>query len=201
MKEDATLISRGCVILVERRKKPVTKDLIRKYFGKNAKITGFCGHYCVKTAAGGEVEISDRKVKLVYGGDDVYRSMTLLIGACWETARAGHGSREFMLGAVAHGEAWGVNIQPDFRNRWAAFGRICVAVFVFFIGIQMLPEHADGTDLLIVLLLPPVTFWLMKRSAKREEQRRLETSGFIFPQQARGAEYADDDQLRKGGLI
>jgi hypothetical protein len=110
-----------------------------------------------------------------------------------------------MLASVAHGEAWGVNIQPDFRDKGATFARWFVAVLVFFIGCMMLPENArSGSDdwaVLPVLLLSVLVFFLMKRKARREEQRKLETGGFTFPRQAHGAEYADDEQLRKGGLI
>lgn len=185
---------------MKRERKPVTKELIRKHFGKDAKVSSFGGRYRVKTSTGAEVVISAKKMKLIYGGDDAYRAMTLLMGECWGSGKV-HGSREFMLAAVAHGEAWGVNIQPNFRNRGATFVRWCAATFVFAIGCMLLPDRGEYLDVLGVFLVCALVFRLMKCVARRDEQRKLETSGFIYPRQVHGAEYADDEQLREGGLI
>lgn len=190
---------------MKQKQKPVTKRLIKKYFGKNSKVYGLAGHYRVTTPMGGEVSITPDKMKLVYGGDDVHRAMTLLIGECWGHAKVS-GSREYVLASVAHGEAWGVNIQPDFRSKGATFARWFMAVVVFVIGSLFVPDQpgsdTSGTiDAFIVLSLSVLVFFLMKRKARQEEQRKLETGGFTYPRQAHGAEYADDDELRKGGLI
>jgi hypothetical protein len=185
---------------MKRKHKPVTKELIRHYFGRDAKIHGFAGHYRVTTPMGGEVSISPDKIKLIYGGDDVYRAVVLLIGHCWGSAKAGQGSREFMLASIAHGEAWGVNIQPDFSDEGSGLARWCVAFLVYIIGCAMLPKHSSDMGPFMVLLLAVAVFFVMGGSRKKE-QRKLETSGFIYPRQAHGAEYADDEQLRKGGLI
>jgi hypothetical protein len=184
---------------MKRKRKPITRALIQKYFGKDAKVFGFAGHYRVTTPTGGEVTITSDKMKLVYGGDDVHRAMTLLIGECWGYGKAS-GSREYMLASVAHGEAWGVNIQPDFRNRGATFARWFMAVLVFCIAANLVPDESP-VSIAAVWLAAVGVFFLMKRKARREEQRKLETGGFTFPRQAHGAEYADDEHLHKGGLI
>src|SRR6185437_5085475 len=113
--------------IMKRKHKPVTKALIRQFFGNDAKVHGFAGRYRVTTPTGGEVSITPGKMKLIYGGDDVYRAMTLLIGECWGHGKAS-GSREYLLASVAHGEAWGVNIQPNFRSKGATFARWFVAL-------------------------------------------------------------------------
>jgi hypothetical protein len=185
---------------MKRKNKPVTKNMLRKYFGKDATIRGFWGDYRVTTPMGGKVVITPDKIKLVYGGDDVYRAVLLLIGECWGSAKAGPGSREFMLASVAHGEAWGVNIQPNFRDRWATFARWCAAIVVFWIGCMMgADDSAAGAWLALAAAV--AVFWLMKLKARAEEQRKLETGGFHFPRQHGGADYADDDECRKGGLM
>jgi hypothetical protein len=192
---------------MKHKNKPITKELIKKYFGKNAKVHGFAGHYRVTTPTGGKVTITQSEVKLIYGGDDVYRAMTLLMGECWGSGKV-RGSREFMLAFVAHGEASGVNIQPDFRDSGATFARWVVAMLLFVVGCMVADgmnaannDTTAGGAILFVLLGPFLVFSLMKRAARREEQRKLETGGFTYPRQAQGAEYANDDDLRKGGLI
>jgi hypothetical protein len=182
---------------MKRKHKPITKDLIKKHFGKDAKVHGFCGHYRV-TTPGGEVTIRPNKINLVYGGDDIYRAIALLAGECWGGARAGQGSREFMLGLIAHGDAWGVNVQPDFRDRGAAFARWFVAIALFCLVCMIVPNDIGAV---LALPLPLLVFWLMKRKARREEQRKIEAGGFHYPRAAQGAGYADEDQLRRGGLI
>lgn len=185
---------------MKRKSKPITKELIRKYFGKNAKVYGFGGRYRVTTPTGGVVTITQNEVKVLYGGDDVYRAQTLLIGECWGSGKV-HGSREYMLASIAHGEAEGVNIQPDFRDSGATVSRWFFALLVFVIGCMIAPNNMSAAGAVLVLLAPVVVFFLMKRVARREEQRKLETGGFTYPRQPHGAEYANDDDLRKGGLI
>jgi hypothetical protein len=184
------------------KRKPITRALIKKYFGKDARIVGFGGHYRVTTPNGGEVIISQKKIKLIFGGEDIYRAMILLEGECWGSVKAGHGSREFMLASIAHGEALGVDVQPDFEDKEATFSRWFGAVFVLVITfVMILPHEGDALAAMGALLAAVLVFNLMKRDARRKEQRKLETSGFLFPRQTTGAEYATEEELRKGGLI
>jgi hypothetical protein len=188
---------------MKQRRKPITRAVIKKYFGKDARVIGFGGRYRVTTPSGGELLISQKKIKLIFGGDDIYRAMTLLEGECWGAVKAGHGSREFMLASIAHGEALGVDVQPDFEDKGATFGRWCSAVFVFIAGYAMILDKHAGRALAVIgaLLAAALVFKLMKRDARRKEQRKLETSGFLFPRQTSGAEYASEEELRKAGLI
>jgi hypothetical protein len=184
------------------KRKPITKALIKKYFGKDARVQGFSGHYRVTTPSGGEVLISQKYIKTIFGGEDIYRAVVLLAGECWGGMRAGQGSREFMLASIAHGEALGVDVRPDFEDRGATFSRWCGAVFVLAVSYAMILPH-EGRALAVMgaLLAAVLVFNLMKRDARRKEQRKLETSGFLFPRQTTGAEYATEEQLRKGGLL
>jgi hypothetical protein len=108
-----------------------------------------------------------------------------------------------MLAAIAHGEAWGVSIQPDFTDWRATFIRWCVAICLLLIGCLTLPDQRGG-DLRVSAIFPVATFvsfcWL-KRKAQHEEQRKIEAGGFTYPRQTTGATYADDDECRKGGVL
>src|SRR5438445_5378658 len=89
-----------------KRYKRITKKMLRQCFGGGAKIRGgWLGAWRVTTATGGEVVITQSKIRLITGTDDVYRACVLLIGAAGGGATAEQGRREFMRGMVAHGEA------------------------------------------------------------------------------------------------
>jgi hypothetical protein len=179
------------------KSKPISRNLIRKYFGKRAKIIGFGGYYRVTTPTGGEVVISPREIKLIFGGDDVYRAVTLLAGERWGRAKA-RGSREFMLGAVAHGEASGVNIQADHSDRLAPFVRGLVFVCIVVAGLAM-GSAQNGSGVAITLCVAVGIWWAMKRSARREEQRKAEQLGFHYPRVQGTAGAASDDELERKG--
>ena len=183
-----------------KRHRPVTKDLIRKYFGRSAKILGFYGHYRVKTDSGGEVVISPNHAKIIFGGDDTYKALTLLMGECWGGAKASGGSREFMLGAMAHGEAWGVNIRPDYRDKGAAFARAVVFLLIVLVGFG-LGAGKDAFGLLVTVFMAVVVVAAMARSAKRKEQAQAEAMGFHYPRVQGSARFSDDEDLEKGGLL
>jgi hypothetical protein len=197
----------GCLRRVGRfgrqKPRPITKGLIRKHFGEHAKIHGLAGCFRVNTPTGGEIVVTPNKMLLGCGGDDTYRAMTMLagdVGGDWKA----RGSLEYMLASIAHGEASGVFIQPDFTDRLATFVRWCVLIDVSWIGCMILPDSSGDGDLvsaLVVFLVGGAAFWWMRRKARREEQRRTENGGFHFPRETTGAKYADDDECRKGGLI
>jgi hypothetical protein len=186
------------------RKKPkaITKDLIRKCFGKDARIHEFAGVFRVTTQTGGKVVITPNKILLGIGGDDAYQGMTQVAGAVRDHWKA-RGSREFMLAAIAHGEAWSVNIQPDFTDRRATLIRWCVATGLFLIGYLLLPDERGGDfrAFAIFLMAAFLSFCWLKRKALQEEQRKIEAGGFTYPRQTTGSVYADDDACRKGGVL
>jgi hypothetical protein len=164
-----------------KRHKPVTKKLVRKYFGEDAKIRGFDGSYRVTTPTGGEVVTSSKGMRLITGGDDTYRAMILLIGECWGKGTAGPGSREFMLGAMAHGEACGVPIRPNFKSRGAVFARWFVFIIILLIGFGIGGGQQDSSIPFATVVVAVLTVAAMARSAKREDQRKAEELGFHYP--------------------
>jgi hypothetical protein len=61
--------------------------------------------------------------------------------------------------------------------------------------------HAgDGSGLLIALAAV-IAFFCLRWLAKKKEQRKLETGGYTYPQQSHGAAFADEEAVRKGGLL
>ena len=78
--------------------------------------------------------IKPNKIDLVVGGDDVYRACTLLSRELWGSLTV-RGSREFMLGIVAHGEENSVDLSaPNHSNQFAPFWRAFVFVCVVIVG-------------------------------------------------------------------
>jgi hypothetical protein len=167
------------------------------YFGKSAKIRGFCGYYRITTPTGGEVVISPREIKLIFGGDDVYRAVTLLSRDKWGRATV-RGSREFMLGMMAHGEANNVNVRADHSNRGAAFARGFVFVCVVLVGLAS-GGAQNGATILFTLCAAAAIWSAMKRSARREEQRKAEQLGFHYPRVHGTAGAASDGELERKG--
>jgi len=183
---------------MKQQQKKITKDLIRKYYGPQAKIRGFGGHYRVKTPTGGEVLVRPNEIKILVGLDDVYRAAIRLAGECWGGARAANGSREFMLGCMLHGEAEGVNVYASFKDEWAGFRRFVVFVLIMLVGYAMgLEEVWPG--IVFVGSIAACVWGLMKRAATREERRKAEELGFHYPRvhgQSRSA--SREDAARQG---
>ena len=236
------------------KNRPINRDVIRTYFGKRAKIFGFGGYYRVTTPTGGEVVITPNHIRQVFGGEDIYRATALLAGRKWDHAKA-RGSREFMLGAVAHGEANGVDnvpfgdyavhdpamkphltraihdyffaksleklrpggvmalitsrytmdkqgdaIRADHSSREAAIVRGLVFVVIVVIGLLM-GRAENWSGMFIALGAAIVIRWVMKRIARREEQRKAEQMGFHYPRVHGTAGAASDDDLERKGWI
>ena len=146
--------------------------------------------------------ISPKGMKLVFGGDDVYRACTLLAGDRWGTAKVRGGSREFILGMMAHGEASGVAVRVDHSSRFATFMRRMVFL--------VLDRCGPGDGFLAGWRSPPVPspsawrsclWWLMKRSAKRKEQHKAEQLGFHYPRVHGTAGAASHDDLERKGWV
>ena len=135
---------------MKRKRKPITRAVIKRHFGKDAKVYGFAGHYRVVTASGGEVSFSQRKVKTIYGGEDVYRAVVLLAGECWGGLTVKGGSREFMLASMAHGEALGVPVRPNFEERGEVVARWFGALLALIVTYGTLLSHT-GDPVIAVL--------------------------------------------------
>ena len=180
-----------------RRSKPVTKDLIREHFGKRVRIRSrwFADVYKVRTWEGAEVLISDEEIQVLMGGDDIRRAVTLLAHEMWGSIVA-YGSREEIMSWAAHGEAWGVPVRPGVKRGW--FWRLVMTVlaldglFTMFFG--------DGSGFSVVLTALAI-LWLMKRSARKVEQRLAAEIGFHFPRTQGSAGAADDEDLEREGWL
>jgi hypothetical protein len=183
------------------KRKRINRASIRTYFGKSAKVTGFGGHYRVTTPTGGEVLISPKGMKLIFGGDDVYRACTLLAGDRWGTAKVRGGSREFILGMMAHGEASGVAVRVDHSNRFATFMRRMVFLVLIVAALAMGLSRDGGSACAVTLGVALLLWWLMKRSAKRKEQHKAEQLGFHYPRVHGTAGAASHDDLERKGWV
>ena len=184
--------------VIKGRKKRASRELVRECFGNKASITGFGGHYRVKTPTGGHVVIEPTRITFLFGGDDTYKAGILLSGKLWGHGVA-RGSREFMMGAVAHGDAWGVNVRADHSDRWAVLQRTAGCFLILLLGLAW-GARSDNAGM-IATVAAMVCFWfLMKRRATAEEQRRAEAMGFHYPR-VHGARFADDEDLEDGGLL
>jgi hypothetical protein len=154
--------------------KTITPDMIRKYFGRSAKISSFAGRYTVKTPNGGKIKISQSQIKTIYGGSDVYRAATLLSREAWGGSKV-NGSPEFKLAMLAHGEAEGVNVQVGERGRWARM------IVPFLIGWAGMSWSDHGGWMFIWLFVAGVVWLLMKSAAKRQARQESDQLGFAFP--------------------
>jgi len=106
-------------MVVKPRLFPLTKDLLRKHFGKDARIRSrwFVSGYRVKTRGGGEILVSRRKFEIVSGGDEIYRACTLLSRDLWGSMTA-YGDHEQLMALTAHGEACDVDVRVGGKNAW-----------------------------------------------------------------------------------
>jgi hypothetical protein len=156
---------------MKRKHKSITPEMIRRYFGQNARITSFMGRYRVRTEDGGEVKISQSNINLLYGGSDVHRAVVLLGNEAWGDLTVNGGPAEFKLAMLAHGEAEGVNTRIKPRG---AFGSAFVATLIVVIGSNVMDPVLSGVLALIVWLL-------LRRAAKLDAQREAEKLGFAFP--------------------
>lgn len=181
---------------MKRERKPITPEMIRKYFGKSARITGFAGRYRVRTVDGGEVKISQSNINPLYGGSDVYRAAVLLAKEAWGSGKVHGGSAEFKLAMLAHGESEGMNLRVAERGR---FARAFVAALIVLIGSNILDKSYHGP--VISGLIALVVWLLMKWAAKLRAQRESEQLGFHYPRVHGGAGEASNEDLQEGGWL
>lgn len=179
------------------RRKRLTKDLIRKYFGRGARIRSrwFADGYKVTTPSGGELLISAKEFTIVIATDDVMHSMTLLGYELWGGITA-NGSREFIMAQMAHGEALGVNVRPGIKRGW--FWRTVMITCVIYGAFAAINGDDDG---IILVLFAAWILWLMKRSAKRKLQQLAAEVGFNFPRVHGTAGASSDEDLEREGWV
>lgn len=178
---------------MKRKKIPITPEMIRKYFGPNARITSFLGRYTVKTARGGEVKISQSNINPLYGGAEVYRAAVLLANEAWGGGKV-NGPADFKMAMLAHGEAEGVNMHV--AERW--YARAIVSFLIAFVGIGF---SGPGPWPFFWLFVGGVVWLLLKRGAKRQAQRETDQMGFPYPRTGGDAKEASDEDLKKGGWL
>jgi hypothetical protein len=178
----------------------ITKEMVRQCFGSGARIrSAGLGAWRVTTCTGGDVTITQRKIRLKSGTDDVYRACVLLSRAAWGGAEV-NGSREFVLGSVAHGEASGVPIRPDYTKRGAGAKRFLVC---FFIVIGALKIGIAQTDegMILTLVFAFAVYWAMRQGAKQKAQKEAEQMGYHYPRVQGNADAASRDDLERKGWL
>jgi hypothetical protein len=182
-----------------RKRKRITKELIRGYFGEDAEISWVCP-WRVKTITGGEVVISQREIKVIFGTEDAYRAVTLLMGECWGAGVAGRGSNEFMLASVMHGEAAGVPIRADYRNKNAGWLQVAMFFLILFVGGVMGAAH-NSSALFFTVLAALVIVAAMSESSKREARKKHEQMGFPYPRVYGSAGAARREDAKRRGWL
>lgn len=183
------------------RYKRITKEMVRQYFGSGAKIrTIGLGAWRVTTPTGGEAVITQTRIRVICNTEDVSRAFVLLCGEAWGGATVSDGSREFMLGAAAHGEASGVPIRTDFRKRGDGEIRFFVALFIFVAAVKLgFAETDEGV--ILTLAVAFLVYFAMRQSALQSARKEKEAMGFHYPRihgEDRGA--SREDAARKGWL-
>lgn len=183
------------------RYKRITKDMVRRYFGSAARIrsAGF-GAWRVTTPTGGEAIITQQRIRVLCNTEDVNQATVLLAGEAWGGGVAGPGSREFVLGTAAHGEAWGVPIRPDYSKPGAGAKRFLV---VFFIVIAALKIGIAQTDvgMFLTLVFAGIVYFAMRQSATQKARKEAEQMGFHYPRiHGRGRGASREGAARKGWL-
>jgi hypothetical protein len=175
---------------MKRERKTITPEMIRKYFGQNARITRrIADGWRVRTANGGEIKISQSNINPVYGRADVYRAAVLLANDAWGGGTV-NGPPDFMLAMLAHGENESVNLRVRERG---AVARAVVACLIVVIGCKVIDPVVCGVIALLVWLL-------MKWAAKRQAEHETDQMGFNFPRSTDAREATDED-LREGGWL
>jgi hypothetical protein len=181
-----------------RKSKRITRELIRACFGDDARIS-WVYPWRVRTWSGGEVVITQSTIKTIFGTEDTYRAITLLVAECWGAA-VSHGSNEFMLAAVMHGEAAGVPIRPDYGNKHAGLARALAFCFILFIGLSMGAAHSFGA-LLFTLLFDVAIIAAMANNEKHKKQEKHEQMGFPYPRVYGSAGPARREDAKRRGWI
>ncbi len=174
---------------------PITREMIERYFGANARITSFLGRYTVRTARGGEVKITDRNINPICGGADVYRAAVLLADEAWGGGQV-KGPADFKMAALAHAEYEGVDMRVRERG---GFARGLVATLIVVIGCNVLDASYYGPVISGVIAL--LVWLLMRRAARRRAQYETDQMSNRYPRTGGDAHEASDEDLKKGGWL
>lgn len=184
-----------------RRSKRITKDMVRQYFGSGARIrSAGLGAWRVSTPMGGEAVITQTKIRVVCNTEDVGQAAVLLCGEAWGGATTKNGSREFMLGAAAHGEACGVPIRSDYTKRGDGAKRFFTAFFIVIAALKLGVAQTDE-GMILTLAFSFIVYFAMRHSARQAARRETEAMGFHYPRihgAGRGA--SREEAARKGWL-
>jgi hypothetical protein len=184
-----------------RRYKRITKDMVRQYFGTGARIrSAGLGAWRVTTPTGGEAIVTQTKIRVICNTEDVSQASVLLSGEAWGGATARDGSREFMLGAAAHAEAWGVPLRADYTKRSDGAKRFFAAFFIVIAALKLGIAQTDE-GMTLTLLVAFLVYFAMRHGALKKARRETETMGFHYPRihgAGRGA--SREEAARKGWL-
>jgi hypothetical protein len=191
-----------------KKSKRVTVELVRQHFGSDVEIERRLGGvFLVRTPTGGEVEITQSRIRLHLGGEDVYRAMTLFGNEVWGGIRAS-GPRAHILACMAHGEVLGVKVTPDTRQKGGGCARIWMAFMVAIVGIPsswvaslIWGETGEYAGFGITGLGIVVMWELMARGQKWEERREAQEMRFIYPVHHGTPRDAPTDDLEEGGWL
>ena len=188
--------------------KRITPEMIKKYFGVDAKIERRLGGvFLVRTATGGEIEITRDRIRPHLGGEDVYRAMTLLASEAWGGLKAS-GPREHILACMAHGEALGVMVTPVTKQPGAGCARLWVAFMLALIGLPVSwfasfiwgetgkSAGLGGTVIAVVLI-----WGVMAKAQKEAERRQAQELRFIYPVHHGTPRDASREDLEDGGWL
>jgi hypothetical protein len=184
--------------MAKRKRKKITRELVRAVFGDDAKISWFYP-WRVKTLTGGEVVISQRNIKTITGTEDTHRAVALLVRECWGKATS-NGSPEFVLAQVMHGEAAGVPIRADYTNKNAGVLQLAVFVLILFAG-GMLGAADNSSALLFTLLAAVAVAAAMAESEKRKARKKHEQMSFPYPRVYGSAGAARREDAKRRGWL
>jgi len=168
--------------------KRITAEMIKKYFGVDAEIERRLGGvFLVRTATGGEIEITRDRIRPHLGGEDVYRAMTLLASEAWGGIKAS-GPREHILACMAHGEALGVKVTPITKQAGGGCARLWMAFMIAMIGLPaswiasfIWGQTGKSVGIGVTVVAIVLVWELMARYQKQEERRQAQEMRFIYP--------------------
>jgi hypothetical protein len=183
--------------MAKRKRKKITRELVRAAFGEDAKISWFYP-WRVKTFTGGEVVISQRHIKTITGTEDTHRAVMWLARECWGKATS-KGSAEFVLAQVMHGEALGVPVKADYGNKNGG-GLLAVFVLILLAGCVM-GGASNGAALFITLLAAFAVVAAMAAGEKRKARKKHEQMNFPYPRVYGSAGPARREDVKRRGWL
>ncbi|MGH9444126.1 MAG: hypothetical protein ACRD3O_00025 [Terriglobia bacterium] len=184
--------------MAKRKRKKITREMVRAVFGDDAQI-GWFYPWRVKTLTGGEVVISQRNIQTITGTEDTHRAVMLLVAECWGKC-VSYGSPEFVLAQVMHGEAAGVPIRADYRNKNGGGLPVAVFVVILFVGWAMGAANNPGA-LVLTVIVAFVVAAAMSQSEKQKARKKHEQMSFPYPRVYGSAGPARREDLKRRGWL